>query len=331
MDEEEIKHRAIFGDDVGYGKPPEQSRFKKGQSGNPKGRPKKASSDLSLTDQPMLSAVLGVANKTVPVRDGGEMTEMSMLEAVVTATAACAVKGNARSQATFIGLAQKAHEAEVLERRRSIKLWAEYKRVWSAQIDDAKKRGEPAPSILPHPDDIVIDYTKGPQFLGPMDEKEQAAVNQALRYRDVLMMQDALDHRSEVRLNGERLTEPGSASLMAMLLEMAIPPRLRLSEIQWLMRAAKYESMPKRMLLKNLFEAWSKLGSPRPRGYVSANLSWTRNYLATAADMLRQIQTGKLDPDRMSRDEWDEAIYALNKKHSAESPKAMPSRQRDNL
>ena len=30
--------------DVGYGKPPEKHRFKKGQSGNPKGRPRKSPS-----------------------------------------------------------------------------------------------------------------------------------------------------------------------------------------------------------------------------------------------------------------------------------------------
>ncbi len=34
LDEEDV------GYEVGYGKPPAASRFKKGQSGNPKGRPK---------------------------------------------------------------------------------------------------------------------------------------------------------------------------------------------------------------------------------------------------------------------------------------------------
>ena len=33
--------------DIGYGKPPEDTRFKKGQSGNPRGRPKKQPKDVA--------------------------------------------------------------------------------------------------------------------------------------------------------------------------------------------------------------------------------------------------------------------------------------------
>lgn len=32
--------KSLPGYDVGYGRPPEETRFKKGQSGNPRGRPK---------------------------------------------------------------------------------------------------------------------------------------------------------------------------------------------------------------------------------------------------------------------------------------------------
>ncbi|RYG88393.1 MAG: hypothetical protein EON59_04545 [Alphaproteobacteria bacterium] len=43
-------------DDVGYGQPPKQHRFRKGQSGNPKGRPKKA--DARAVPRTVLEEVL---------------------------------------------------------------------------------------------------------------------------------------------------------------------------------------------------------------------------------------------------------------------------------
>lgn len=309
MDEEEIKRRIIFGDSAGYGKPPEQNRFKKGQSGNPKGRPRKASSKLSLTDQPMLSAVLAVANKTVPVRDGGEMTEMNMIEAVVAATAACAVKGNARSQATFIDLTQKAHEAEATQRRNSIECWTEYKRVWSAEIAEAKKRGESAPKILPHPDDIIIDHAKGPRFVGPFDKNEEAKLNETILFRDTLIMQDELDHRSTVRLNGEPLTEPGSAMLISFILDMGVPPRLQLSDTQRALSMLKYQSMSKRELLKLLFTAWQRCGSPHPRGHVSPDLTYTENYLRLLFGLIKSMHEGAIDPVSMTQEELAGIIY----------------------
>jgi len=307
MDEEEIKRRVIFGE--GYGKPPKQTQFKKGQSGNPKGRPKKASSVLSLADQPMLSAVLAVASKTVPAREGGEMTEMSIMDAVVASIAACAVKGNSRSQQTFVDLAQKAHEAEVLERRRSIERWTEYKRIWSTQIAEAKKRGEPIPHILPHPDDIVIDHAKGPRLLGPFDEEEETKLNETIRLRDILIMQDELDHRSTVRLNGEPLTEPGSAGLIAHLLEQGIPPRLRLSQTQWILKSMKYHSMQQRELLKTLFAAWRRYGSPLPRGFVFPNLTPIANRMTFLMDLIRSITAGDIDASNMKQQELADVIY----------------------
>ena len=47
-------------DDVGYGRPPKHTRFKKGQSGNPRGRPK-GTPNLS-------TAITNVMKSKVPVR-----------------------------------------------------------------------------------------------------------------------------------------------------------------------------------------------------------------------------------------------------------------------
>ncbi|MBL0375287.1 hypothetical protein JJB09_25050 [Rhizobium sp. KVB221] len=315
MDEEDIKHRVIFG--TGYGKPPEHGRFQKGQSGNPKGRPKKTTSDLALPDRPTLSAILAIADTMVPVREDGGLREISMREAVVRAAFASAAKGNARSQSTVIGLLQKSDEAKALEIRKSIEIWNEYKRITSAHIATAEKHASPLPKPLPHPDDIIIDYTNGPQFLGPIDEEEQRRLDETLRYRDVLILQDALDHRCSTRLNGQPLTEPGSAGLIAILLERAIPPRLRLSNTQWLLRTMKFETMPKRALLKNLFEASQTLGTPHPRGYVFPNLNSTQRRLGMIFEILRDIRTSGLDPTAMSNEDWEDAVGCIIARHAS--------------
>jgi hypothetical protein len=313
MDEEQIKGRVIFGtaSDTGYGKPPEHSQFKKGQSGNPNGRPKKAASATALADQPTLSAVLDAASRIVPIREGSQLSEMSMRDAIVNATYMSAAKGNARSQALILDLLRKGDAAKAEEIRRSNELWRNYKRIVSAEIAEAKKQGLPLPAPLPHPDDIVIDERTGPKFLGPLDQQAQAMLEKTLRVRDTLIMQDALDRRSAVRLDGTPLNEPGAAELLAILFDKFVPPRLRLSSTEWACRLMRYEDMPKRKLLKQLFEAWQKLGSPRPRGYVSVDLSQTIERVESVARLLQYLQTHDVDPDRMSKDEWQQVIDAL--------------------
>jgi hypothetical protein len=64
-------------EDVGYCRPPKQYQFKKGQSGNPKGRPKRQPEEIELG-----AIFRKVANETftVPLENGA--TEMSRWEAL---------------------------------------------------------------------------------------------------------------------------------------------------------------------------------------------------------------------------------------------------------
>ena len=78
---------------VGYKHPPLHSRFKRGQSGNPKGRPK---GRLNLNTE-----VMGIISKKVKVRDGDKDRQMSLLAANVLAHGIKGAKGDVRS-ASFL-------------------------------------------------------------------------------------------------------------------------------------------------------------------------------------------------------------------------------------
>jgi hypothetical protein len=81
---------------VGYRRPPKQTRFQPGQSGNPKGRPPGSSNHKST--------VARVINEKVPVREGDKTRKMTKLEALVQSHAVKGIKGDAKSANVVIGL-----------------------------------------------------------------------------------------------------------------------------------------------------------------------------------------------------------------------------------
>ncbi len=71
---------------VGHGKPPEHTRFKKGQSGNAKGRPKGAKST-----QAILEAEL---DRTISITENGRLRNVTMRELIIRSNVAKAAKGS---------------------------------------------------------------------------------------------------------------------------------------------------------------------------------------------------------------------------------------------
>ncbi|MBX3598561.1 MAG: hypothetical protein KF874_13405 [Rhizobiaceae bacterium] len=84
---------------VGYRKPPVMTRFKKGQSGNPRGRPKGSHSPKAL-----LRAALSAP---VRVSEAGEIKTIAQREALFRALVARAVKGDNRATAQVIDLIER--------------------------------------------------------------------------------------------------------------------------------------------------------------------------------------------------------------------------------
>jgi hypothetical protein len=73
---------------VGYGKPPEATQFRKGRSGNPKGRPKTSKNIGTMLEE--------VFFRKITITENGVRREVTMLEAILRQVANGAAKGEAR-------------------------------------------------------------------------------------------------------------------------------------------------------------------------------------------------------------------------------------------
>jgi len=93
--------------EVGYGKPPEDTRFKPGQSGNPNGRPKKTR-DLEKLFERELS-------QTIHINENGQPRAITKREAIVKTIVLSALKGDHRAQTIAVGFMAKQPDVDGLE------------------------------------------------------------------------------------------------------------------------------------------------------------------------------------------------------------------------
>lgn len=104
---------------VGYGSPPEHSRFRKGKSGNPSGRPKRPA---EFGDDLMAELA-----EVIEISEGGKRKRITKQRALIKALTAGGIKGNARAASLLMGWcarvaeeAPKFTEADLTEEDRKI-------------------------------------------------------------------------------------------------------------------------------------------------------------------------------------------------------------------
>lgn len=91
-----MRHDAPDSEAVGYGKPPRRTRFKKGQSGNPAGRPKGA---LNVA-----TTMARILTEPVVVHEHGRRRTITKLEAAATQLVNKAASGEARALTLLLNL-----------------------------------------------------------------------------------------------------------------------------------------------------------------------------------------------------------------------------------
>lgn len=167
----------------GYGRPPPEHQFKKGKSGNPRGRPRKkvvATVDPIL-DQHIGDMILFEALRPVQIKENGQVVELPMAQAIIRSLHVSALKGSHRASVVVTNML-KATQDKVLDSRQAVYTAAmEYKRDYREIFAECDRLGKPRPEPVPHPDEVVIDeQTLQVRYNGPSTHDEKARWDQLL-------------------------------------------------------------------------------------------------------------------------------------------------------
>lgn len=93
--------------ETGYRKPPKTTRFKKGRSGNPKGRPKRSRNFLTLLKEELAQKVI--------ISEQGAKRSISKMEAMIKRMVAGALQGDQKSMVTLIEILKRANQLREIE------------------------------------------------------------------------------------------------------------------------------------------------------------------------------------------------------------------------
>jgi uncharacterized protein DUF5681 len=150
--------------------PPIEHRFRKGVSGNPRGRPCKIRALVStkIGGQPGIgfedrikSLAIEEAYRLITIREGDRTERIPVIQAILRKVAVAAANGNIRAQQNYLNLLIGAEADRRVATMELLKIAVDYKEHWHHVLAERARKGTTGPEPVPHPDDVIIDYDTG--------------------------------------------------------------------------------------------------------------------------------------------------------------------------
>jgi Family of unknown function (DUF5681) len=176
-----------------YRKPPVAHQFKKGTSGNPKGRPRKkavpgfGALGGGIADR-FGAMALDEATRPITVREGDKVSEIPAMQALIRTMFRAAAEGDTRAGRQLLEVIARAESGRTGFALEILQHAIQYKETYGPIFEQREREGGDPLDIFPHPDDLIIDQTTGEVTIdGPMS-KEQAGARKAVREQAIESM-----------------------------------------------------------------------------------------------------------------------------------------------
>jgi hypothetical protein len=199
-----------------YRNPPIEHRFRKGVSGNTKGRPRKKRAFVStkVDGQPGIgfedrikSLAIEEAYRLITIREGDRVERIPVIQAILRKVAVAAANGNTRAQQNYLNLLIGAEADRRVASTQLLKTAIDYKEHWHHVLAERARSGTTGPEPVPHPDEVIIDYETGDiRIDGPvMQEQREARKRLRASWPDIEL--------SLTEINEEIESDPNDLSL----------------------------------------------------------------------------------------------------------------------
>jgi hypothetical protein len=115
--------------EIGYRRPPPSGQFKKGASGNPKGRPKGSKNFLTLLEHELAQKIV--------VNENGKKKSITRLQAMVKRMVAGALQGDQKSLVTLVEILRRTGGLQPPEPENLVP--ANYESILEAYVESRRK------------------------------------------------------------------------------------------------------------------------------------------------------------------------------------------------